>query len=225
MIIRRWEDGEAIGLTDVGQKFRAMFHAPYYVIHRANFHEILHGRAHALGVDIKLGSKVEAYDAETPSVTLQNDQVLIADLIVAADGRIFLATRTLNKANQFSGINSKASKVVADTAEGPQPTGYAAYRATVKSESMRGDPDTAWLLEQPNINMWSVCESYLAQCTTRTDTSLRIGDHKHAMTYMISGGKTFNMVLAHKDNSDPALWTLDSARHDMEDHYNGWDPR
>jgi len=89
MIIRRWEDGEAIGLTDVGPKFRAMFHAPYYVIHRANFHEILHGRAHELGVDIKLGSKVEAYDAETPSVTLQNDQVLIADLIVAADGRIF----------------------------------------------------------------------------------------------------------------------------------------
>lgn len=90
---------------------------------------------------------------------------------------------------------------------------------------MRGDPDTAWLLEQPNINMWSVCESYLARCTTRTDTFLRIGDHKHAMTYMISGGKTFNMVLAHKDNSNPVLWTPDSARRDMEDHYNGWDPR
>ena len=88
MIIRRWEDGKAIGLTDVGPKFRAMFHAPYYVSHRANFHEILHARAHELGVDLKLGSKVEVYDAESPSVTLENGRILIADLIVAADGKI-----------------------------------------------------------------------------------------------------------------------------------------
>lgn len=88
MIIRQWENGEAIGLTGVGPKFRAMFHALYYVIHRANFHEILHARAHDLGVIIKLGSKVEAYNAGTPLVTLENGQVLIADLIVAADGEI-----------------------------------------------------------------------------------------------------------------------------------------
>lgn len=73
--------------------------------------------------------------------------------------------------------------------------------------------------------MWSVGESYLVQCTTKADSLPRIGDHKHAMTYMISGGKTFNMVLAHKDTSDPSLWTSDSARRDMEDHNDGWDPR
>ena len=88
MIIRRWEDGKAIGFTDVGPKFRSMFHGPYYVIHRANFHEILHARAHELGVNIKLGSKVEVYDAGTPSVTLENGRLLTADLIVAADGEI-----------------------------------------------------------------------------------------------------------------------------------------
>ncbi|GAB7329001.1 hypothetical protein MBLNU13_g00854t1 [Cladosporium sp. NU13] len=115
-------------------------------------------------------------------------------------------TRTLEAADHYAGINSKASKVVGDTAEGPQPTGYAAYRATVKSDAMRNDPDTAWLIEKPNINMW-------------------IGDHKRAMTYMISGGKTFNMVLAHKDAPDPSLWTSNSARRDMEDHYDGWDLR
>ena len=45
------------------------------------------------------------------------------------------------------------------------------------------------------------------------------------MTYMISGGKTFNMVLTHKDTSDPSLWTSNSARRDMEDHYGEWDSR
>jgi salicylate hydroxylase len=67
-----------------------------------------------------------------------------------------MATRTLAATDQYAGINSKASKVVTDTAEGPQPTGYAAYRATVKSDAMRSDPDTAWLLEKPNINLWFV---------------------------------------------------------------------
>ena len=65
-------------------------------------------------------------------------------------------SRILSTANQYAGINSKASKVVDDTAEDPQPTGFAAYRATVPTESMRNDPDTAWLLEKPNVNMWSV---------------------------------------------------------------------
>ena len=45
------------------------------------------------------------------------------------------------------------------------------------------------------------------------------------MTYMISGGKTFNMVLAHRDTSDSALWTSNSARRDMEHRYDGWDAR
>jgi hypothetical protein len=67
---------------------------------------------------------------------------------------------TLNAANSYTGINSKASKIVDDAAEGPRPTGYAAYRATVKSDSMRHDLDTAWLLEKPNINMWFVSQSY-----------------------------------------------------------------
>jgi salicylate hydroxylase len=59
----------------------------------------------------------------------------------------------------------------------------------------------------------------------KADDCPRIGDGKHAMTYMISGGKTFNMVLAHRDSSDPALWTPSSARRDMEHHYEGWDAR
>ena len=80
--------GRFIGFTDVGPKFRSRFHAPYYVIHRANFHEILHARAYELGVDIKLGSKVEAYGSDTPSVTLEGGQVMAADLIVAADGKV-----------------------------------------------------------------------------------------------------------------------------------------
>jgi hypothetical protein len=75
-----------------------------------------------------------------------------------------MPTTKLNAADPYAGINSKASKVVDDAAEGPRPTGYAAYRATVRSDSMRTDPDTAWLLEKPNINMWFVSQGQLLVC-------------------------------------------------------------
>ena len=33
-------------------------------------------------------------------------------------------------------------------------TGFAAYRATVDVEDMRQDPQTSWLLDNPNLNLW-----------------------------------------------------------------------
>lgn len=35
-----------------------------------------------------------------------------------------------------------------------EPTGFAAYRATVDVEHMKQDPETAWLLERPALNIW-----------------------------------------------------------------------
>lgn len=36
----------------------------------------------------------------------------------------------------------------------PLRTGFAAYRATVEVDKMLQDPDTAWLLEKPGLNIW-----------------------------------------------------------------------
>jgi len=33
-------------------------------------------------------------------------------------------------------------------------TGFAAYRATVDTEKIKSDPDTAWLLDNPGLNLW-----------------------------------------------------------------------
>ena len=44
------------------------------------------------------------------------------------------------------------------------------------------------------------------------------------MSYLISGGKSFNMVLSHPDNSDPDSWNQDRALRDMREHFRGWDP-
>ncbi|PLB39666.1 FAD/NAD(P)-binding domain-containing protein [Aspergillus candidus] len=187
---RRWSNGKTIGFTELTQKFCELFGAPYHVIHRTDFHSALYRRALDLGIDITLGSKVVDYDSESPSITLENGSLVKADLIVAADG-----------------IKSIARGILHGSIEKPlERPGFAAYRATVDVNLMKDDPDTAWLLEKPALNIW-------------------IGDKRHVMTYTIGAGKAFNMVLSHPDESDPSTWDQSTALRDMRAEFGGWDPR
>jgi salicylate hydroxylase len=45
------------------------------------------------------------------------------------------------------------------------------------------------------------------------------------MTYTISSGKSFNMVLSHVDHSDPSTWKQETAIEDMKEYFRGWDPQ
>jgi salicylate hydroxylase len=93
MTFRRWEDGSTIGYTKLVPDFRKNFKAPYYVVHRAHFHDALYQRALELGVEVRLASRVENYDLSKPSLTLRSGEVIFADLIVAADGTSMLCVR------------------------------------------------------------------------------------------------------------------------------------
>ena len=84
---RRWKNGDPIGLTKLVPDFRTKYKAPYYVVHRAHFHEAMYQLALSLGVTVKVGHKVIEYDESVPSVTLSDGSgTLKADLVVAADG-------------------------------------------------------------------------------------------------------------------------------------------
>ncbi|KAJ5787279.1 Monooxygenase FAD-binding [Penicillium paradoxum] len=135
---RRWQSGDVIGLTPLIPNFRKQFDAPYYVIHRANFHSALHKRALDLGVTVKVASRVVEYNVEERSITLENGESASADLIVAADGVKSVARGTLDKSDKPS-VNK---------------TGFAAYRATVDVERIKEDPELSWLLEKPALNIW-----------------------------------------------------------------------
>ncbi|KAJ5502150.1 hypothetical protein N7463_005024 [Penicillium fimorum] len=187
---RRWQSGGVIGLTKLIPNFREQFGAPYYVIHRANFHSALHKRALDLGVTVKVASRVVGYNVEGPSIVLENGETDSADLIVAADGVKSVARGTLDE-------SSKPSF---------EKTGFAAYRATVDVELIKEDPELAWLLEKPALNIW-------------------IGDQRHVMTYTIGAGKSFNMVLSHPDDSDPSTWDQANTLSDMRREFQGWDSR
>ena len=71
---------------------------------------------------------------------------------------------------------------------------------------MMADPDLAKIINDPVINLW-------------------IGEDRHVMSYPISGGKTFNMVLSHPAPKEK-VWATDAATvlQEMQDNYQGWDP-
>jgi len=110
-------------------------------------------------------------------------------------------------ANLQLGIKSNARKLLLGGVDNVvKPTGFAAYRATVDVEKMKADPDTAWLLEKPSLNIW-------------------IGEDRHVMSYTIAAGKSFNMVLSHVDTSDFTTWKAAGAIDEMRREFVGWDPK
>lgn len=137
---RRWSNGDNVGFTRLIPDFRENFGAPYYVVHRAHFHAALHECAVDLGVKVQVNSKVVSYDLNAPSVVLEDGRTIYGDLVVAADG-----------------IKSVARAAVLGGADRPPAlTGFAAYRATVDAAKIKADPEIAWLLERPALNIWYV---------------------------------------------------------------------
>jgi salicylate hydroxylase len=85
---RRWENGSIIGHTALGESFQTNFEEPYYVVHRAHFHDALLQRALQLGVKVDLGCRVVQYQESLGSVVLLDGSVVSGDLVVACDGML-----------------------------------------------------------------------------------------------------------------------------------------
>lgn len=152
---RRWENGNVIGYTKLIPDFRETFKAPYYVVHRAHFHDSLYQLALQLGVEVKINQKVIDYDQDTPSVTFEDGTTLSADLIVAADGKQLPLCQFDVLADDIVGVKSTARKhILGGEDKEPLRTGFAAYRATVDVTKMEQDPDVSWLLRKPGLNIW-----------------------------------------------------------------------
>ncbi|WQF86747.1 Putative FAD-binding domain, FAD/NAD(P)-binding domain superfamily [Colletotrichum destructivum] len=179
--LRRWENGERIGFTDLSETFVELCGAPYYVAHRAHLHSALYERALELGVTVRLNSRVSSYDPQAPSATLFNGQTFEADLIVAADG-VKSVARNLLPSNQVAS---------------PNYTGFAVYRATVDISKMRKIPEIAWILEKPALHVWIGEDRHVMTYTIAAGQSFNMvlshRDHRDPSTWQ---QKTQDEILA-----------------------------
>jgi len=135
---RRYATGERVGFTKWGELIEKEYGAPYYHIHRADFHKLLYDLV-AQHVTIMLGSTITGCDPDpvSPSVTLASGKVMRADLIIGADG-----------------VKSYIQQVVSGKPIPADPTGDAAYRAIIPASLMMQDPELREFIEHPQMTGW-----------------------------------------------------------------------
>jgi flavin-dependent dehydrogenase len=63
-----------------------VYGTPYWLIHRPDYHHLLHQAALENGCEVRVKSRVKSVDESVPSITLASGETLNADIIIGADG-------------------------------------------------------------------------------------------------------------------------------------------
>ncbi|KIW70539.1 hypothetical protein, variant 1 [Phialophora macrospora] len=145
-----------------------------------------------------------------------------ADLVI--DARVVKVDWTSSPSNQVSittekgktwtfdlligadGVRSAVRKAIMPHVKPRPPTGNCAYRALVPYDQIRKDPVAKELIEKLTMEVWMAEKSYI-------------------ISYPISGGKLFNMVLSHHvDHLVDDVEDIDMEK-DFRQTYKDYDPR
>jgi 2-polyprenyl-6-methoxyphenol hydroxylase-like FAD-dependent oxidoreductase len=99
--------------------------------HRGEIHEVVWNHAIDVGVEIRLGCKVQEYfETEEEAGVVVNGERIMGDVVLAGDG-----------------VRSLARTIVLGFEDKPKSSGYAVYRAWMNTETLKQDPLTAFLAD------------------------------------------------------------------------------
>ncbi|KAG8732332.1 hypothetical protein FRC10_000980 [Ceratobasidium sp. 414] len=136
IVFRRRNTSEKVGETRRGGEFENEHGAPYYHIHRPNFHKLLYYITVPL-ITLRLNSLVTSVDPDAPSIALKFGEVFNCDLVIGADG-----------------VKSCIREMVVGHVDRPIDVGDAAYRAIVPTDKLLADPELRSLVEHPEMTGW-----------------------------------------------------------------------
>ncbi|THH15909.1 hypothetical protein EW146_g4651 [Bondarzewia mesenterica] len=192
---RRYDTGEKVGFTKWGDDMDKSHGAPYFHVHRADYHAMLLRLALAAsGVQLRLGATVVGVEPDPatkggPHVVLASGETIRGDLIVGADG-----------------VKSMLQAVVTGKSSAPRATGDAAYRAIIPTDVMLKDPELRPFVENPEMTAW-------------------MAPGRHLMAYNIRGKKEYNLVLLHPDDGSVESWTAAGSADKMRKEFADFEPR
>jgi salicylate hydroxylase len=172
----------------------------YWDFHRANLHTCLFDRAVELGAEVRCNARV--VDVKIYSNAAAGNGLFEATVVLAGGEEV-----RGDLVVGADGINSRLRELLLGYSDPPTPTGDLAYRLLLSTEEMMKDPTLAPLITDPQVNYW-------------------LGPDKHAVNYVLKGGKLFNMVLLVPDDipADGAS-TLEGNVEEMRALYVGWDEK
>ncbi|KAL4915018.1 hypothetical protein BDW62DRAFT_219672 [Aspergillus aurantiobrunneus] len=123
---------------------------------------------------------------------------------IADDGQTFTGDLVVDA----TGVFGKLSESLLQRPDPPTKTGDLAYRLLLSTDEMLKDPELRSFVTHPQVNYW-------------------LGPDKHAVNYVLRGGKLFNMVLLVPDDipADSLATTVQGNVEEMCSLFHGWDPR
>lgn len=212
----RTKDGRLVGRTDAPgnggpQRWAG---APWWLVHRMHLHEGLVKVARREGVEVVTGARVveiiedddpgaeagaedldESDESRQVTVRDESGRSWAFDLVIGADG-----------------LNSVTRRTILPEVTPRPPTNTAAYRAVVPMDLVKADPLTRGLVERHEMNVW------MGAARARGE------EHGYVITYPISGGRVFNMVLSHH-RPHPVTSVEDVTLDEVRRTYRDYDPR
>jgi len=151
LTIRRYADGKVLSReTEFGKTMRERYEAPFLNLHRADLQGALVERAADLGVEFRLGEKVEQIDFEKPEILTAAGTRFSGDLIVGADG-----------------LRSRCRECLLNRDDKPVATGDLAYRIILDLEDIP-DEDLRAMVSKPSLNLWIGPESHVVAYSLRS---------------------------------------------------------
>ncbi|KAI1863409.1 uncharacterized protein JN550_009520 [Neoarthrinium moseri] len=136
LIIHRYSGEVLLMEKNFDKNIREKYGSPFIDLHRVDMQLSLYERAKELGVEFKLGEKVDSIDFDKPAITCGSGLCLSPDLIVAADG-----------------LWSTCRSCYLGTNDLPLPTGDLAYRVVLKLDQIT-DPELRLWVKYPSCHFW-----------------------------------------------------------------------
>ncbi|KAB8254308.1 hypothetical protein BDV32DRAFT_157088 [Aspergillus pseudonomiae] len=139
MDLRRYKNGELITSMECDETVAREYGAPWIIIHRADYQQILFDRAMVMGVEVRFGATVDDLDFQDTQVVLESGETVAGDIIIGADG-----------------LWSKVRDTIFDRPCPPIETGDMAYRAVFPRKQLvaLGDPEIDSLCSKTSVTAW-----------------------------------------------------------------------
>ncbi|OLN95412.1 3-hydroxybenzoate 6-hydroxylase 7 [Colletotrichum chlorophyti] len=195
------------------ETIRSRYGHPFWGLHRVELQRALVDRCTALGVDIRLSSRVHSVDFGSAVVTFHNDHVdtngestttnpgsdsasapkataVAGDVVICADG-MWSTTRA-----QF--LNRPSP---------PALTGDLAFRIAIPLDSLKGPhkAELASFIKSETVHFW-------------------IGPHSHGVSYTVKQGRMLNLGLLSPDNLPEGSTKVAGDVDEMRHLFSDWDP-
>ncbi|RFU32274.1 hypothetical protein B7463_g4063, partial [Scytalidium lignicola] len=189
--------GETISSWDIHASTREEWTTPYWDFHRVNLHNCLLERALELGAEVRENCRVE-------DVQVSEDGTY-ATVLVQDNGNGG-TTIDADLVVGADGVHSSLRNILVGRKDPAVRSGDMAYRLLVDSDEMLKDPELRDFVLDPQVNYW-------------------IGPENHVVSYVLRGGKVFNMVLLVPDDLPEGVMTQEGDIEHMRNMFKDWDPR